>query len=162
MEIKLTERKEIIVAGISIETTYENNNKDREILFSNFHNGKKELLSNYAKKSNEFYCATWLAGKSDSNGSEVIVYLLSQEITEQTSSFETKIIPAGLYACAKFPKNNNDTLEAWEKIYEKIYEDRPKTGYRSTSGNNVQPHFEYYPNGLDEDYELWISLEKDE
>jgi len=156
MDYKLIEREEITVGGISIETQYENNNKDRKILFDDFRDGKMELLSKYAKNPNEFYCATWLTGVGEN-----FFYLLSQEVAGEANGFETKTIPAGLYACAKFPKNNNDTLQAWIDFYEKIYEDKPKTGYRATNGDNAYPHFERYPNGLDQDYELWILLEKD-
>ena len=154
MEIKLIEREQITVGGISVETQYENNNKDRETLFNDFRGGKMELLSKYAKNPNEFYCATWLTGVGEN-----FFYLLSQEIAGEANDFEIKTIPAGLYACAEFPKSNNDTLKAWEDFLEKIYEERAKIRY-SVKENTLG--FEYYPNGLDGDYELWILLEKDE
>jgi len=156
MDYKLIEREQIIVGGISVETQYENNNKDRKRLFDDFRGEKMELLSKYAKNPNEFYCATWLTGVGEN-----FFYLLSQEIADEASGFETQTIPAGLYACAKFPKNNNDTLQAWIDFYEKIDADKSKTGYRATGADSAYPHFERYPNGLDGDYELWISLEKD-
>jgi len=149
MEVKMVERKEAIIAGFSIETTLENNNKDTEALFNDFNNGKKELLNNFTQNTKEYYCVLWYTKLHES-----FRFLLGQKIIEKTKDFEIKIIPEGMYAYSKFPKNY-DAIKAWTEFYA---EGIPKTGFKPKETNDIA--FEYYPNGLNGDYELWSLVEK--
>jgi len=149
MEVKLIERNEIIIGGFSVETTPENNNRDTENLYKDFYNGKLELLNNYSKNTKEYYCVLWYTKLHES-----FRFLIGQKIVEKTGDFEIKIIPKGLYACSKFPKNY-DAVKAWTDFYN---DGIPKTGYKPIEKDDIA--FEYYPNGLEGEYELWSLVEK--
>ena len=149
MEIKLVERSEFIIGGFSIETTLVNSNRDTEILYNDFNNGKMELLSNFTKNTKEYYGVLWYTKLHES-----YKYLIGQEIIEKTKDFEIKIIPKGMYAYSKFPKDY-DGIKAWTEFYE---EGIPKTGYKPKEKDDIA--FEYYPNGLNGEYELWSLVEK--
>ena len=149
MEVILIERKEFIVGGFSVETTLENSERDTEILFHDFYNGKMELLSNFAKNTKEYYGVMWYTKLH-----ERYRYLVGQEITEKVKDFEIKIIPEGVYAYTKLSKDC-DGIQAWTDFYSEAI---PKTGYTPKEIDDIA--FEYYPNGLDGDYELWSLVEK--
>ena len=149
MEVKLIERKKTVVAGFSIETNLENNNKDTEELLNDFNNSKRKLLNNFTQNTKEYYCVLWYTKLHES-----FRFLIGQEIIEKTKDFEIKIIPEGMYAYSKFTQNYN-AIKAWTDFYEQGI---PKTGYKPKEINDIA--FEYYPNGLNGEYELWSLVEK--
>jgi len=149
MEVKLIERDEFIVGGFSVETTLENSARDTEILFNDFYNGKMESLSNFAKNAKEYYGVMWYTKLH-----EKYRYFVGQEISEIVKGFEIKIIPKGLYAYTKLSKDC-DGIQAWTDFYSEAI---PKTGYAPKEIDDMA--FEYYPNGFDDDYELWSLVEK--
>jgi len=149
MEVKLVQRKEIIIGGFSVETTLENSQNDVEVLYKDFYNGKMQILNNLTEKTNEYYGVIWYTKLHES-----YMYLIGQEISKKSKDFETKTIQEGQYAYSKFPKNY-DGIKAWTEFYEKGI---PEIGYKPIEKNDIA--FEYYPNGLDGDYELWSLVEK--
>ena len=149
MEVKIVQREEIIVGGFSTETTLENSKKNIDILFNDFYNGKIELLNNFTKNKKEYYGLIWYTKLHVS-----YKYLIGQEIHNQSDSFEIRIVPKGLYAYSKFPQGY-DGIKAWTDFYSI---DIPKTGYKPVEKNDIA--FEYYPDGLSGEYELWSLVEK--
>ena len=149
MEVKIIQRNKLIIGGFSVETTIENNDRDTEILFNEFYNGKIQLLNNFSKNTNEYYGVIWYTKLHES-----YKYLIGQKIMSKTDGFEIKIIPEGLYACSKFFQGY-DAIKAWTDFY-KI--GIPEMGYKPVEKDDIA--FEYYPNGLDGEYELWSLVEK--
>ena len=140
----------MIIGGFSVESTgeEEDNNKKRETLFNDFiHSGKMELLNNITKNNDEYYVATWVASPN-------IKYLLGQKIAEKKDGLEFKIIRKGEYASKKIPPKH-DSYNAWMELYEK---DIPEAGYKWVEQGDMA--FEFYPNGLNGEYELWCLVEK--
>jgi predicted transcriptional regulator YdeE len=149
MEVKLVERKEIIIGGFSVETTLENNEKDLELLYNDFHKSKKDLLHGFTKNTTEYFGVIWYTKLHES-----YKYLLGQKIMDIIYDIETILIPEGLYAFAKFPQGY-DGIKAWTDFYQVGI---PKTGYKPKEISDIA--FEYYPNGLNGEYELWSLVEK--
>jgi len=149
MQVKLVEKNEFIIGGFSVETTLENSSRDTGILYNEFYNGKMDLLCSFTKNTKEYYGVLWYTKFHES-----YKYLLGQKINEKTEGFEIKIIPKGMYAYSKFPKDY-DGIKAWTEFYA---EGIPKTGYKPKEINDIA--YEYYPNGLNEEYELWSLVEK--
>jgi predicted transcriptional regulator YdeE len=150
MEVKIVQREEFIIGGLSVETTPENNDKDIEVLFSYFCNRKMQLLNNITKNTKEYYGVIWYTKLH-----ERYKYLVGQKINSITNDFDVKILPEGQYACSKFSANY-DPIKAWTDFY---YKGIPEAGYKPIEKNDIS--FEYYPNGLNGEYELWTLVEKD-
>ena len=151
MEVKLVQRKETTIGGFSVETTLENSENDVGILYKEFYNGKKQLLNSFTENANEYYGVIWYTKLHES-----YKYLIGQEISKKEKNIEIKTIPEGQYAYSKFSQNC-DGIKAWTKFYEKGI---PEIGYKPIEKNDIA--FEYYPNGLEGDYELWSLVEKNE
>jgi len=150
MEVKIVERnEEMIVGGFSVELTNESETEDAEILWSDLYKDKMKRLSNFAKNTKEYYGLLWYIKLHEDHK-----YLAGQEIIEETKEFETKIIPKGIYACSNFPQKY-DRIKAWTDFYN---EGIPRMGYKPIEQNDIA--FEYYPNGREEEYELWSLVEK--
>lgn len=149
MEVKIIERTEIIIGGYSIETTLENSERDLELLFNDFYKGKIEILNRFTKNVKEYYGVIWYTKLHES-----YKYLIGQKISNESDNFETKILPKGLYAYSKFPQNY-DGIKAWTDFYQTGI---PETGYKPIEKGDIA--FEYYPNGLNGEYELWSFVEK--
>jgi len=149
MEVEIIQREEIIIGGFSIETTLENSKKDTDILFNDFYNGKMELLNIFTKNTKEYYGVIWYIKLHES-----YKYLIGQEIHNQSENLEIKIIPSGLYAYSKFPQEY-EGIKAWADFYSIGI---PEAGYKPVEKNDIA--FEFYPNGLNDEYELWSLVEK--
>jgi predicted transcriptional regulator YdeE len=108
-----------------------------------------QLLNNFTKNPNEYYGVIWYTKLHES-----YKYLIGQELKNKTEKFEIKIIPEGQYAYSKFSQNF-DAIEAWTDFYEKGI---PEIGHEPIEKNDIA--FEYYPNGLGGDYELWSLVKK--
>jgi len=149
MEVKLAQREKTIIGGFSVETTLENSGKEIGELYKEFTNGKMQLLNSFTENINEYYGVIWYT-----KFHEKYKYLLGQEIIIRSKDFEIKGIPKGQYVYSKFSKGYNG-IKAWTEFYEKGI---PEIGYKPIEKKDVA--FEYYPNGLDGDYELWSLVEK--
>jgi DNA gyrase inhibitor GyrI len=149
MKVEIIEREEFMVGGFSVETAGDDSAKDVEILYADFENGKKDLLNNFSKNTKEYYGVLWYTKLHES-----FRYLVGQKVTERTEEFEIRIIPEGMYAYTKFPQNYDGT-KAWTEFYN---EGIPGVGYKPVEQNDMA--YEYYPDGLDGEYELWSLVEK--
>jgi hypothetical protein len=143
---------EFTIGGFSIISTDKEFSKDIEELHNDFiHNGKKELLNNITNDNLEYYEVSWY--RSDKEGFE---WLLGQKIKSKVENLKTKVIKKGEYAVAKFPPKH-DTVKAWVDLYG---EGILGIGYKAIEDDDVNVGFMYYPNGLDNEYELWALVEK--
>jgi predicted transcriptional regulator YdeE len=149
MDVKIVEREETIVGGYSAETTLENSGKDLEILFEVFNNGKIELLNIFSKNTKEYYGVIWYTKLHES-----YKYLIGQKVSNDSSNFEIKKLPKGIYAYSKF-SSNYDPIKAWTDFYQVGI---PEIGYKPIEKGDIA--FEYYPNGIKNEYELWSLVEK--
>ena len=176
MDVKITRiKKEIIIGGFSIETSPENNERDLEVLFNDFYNGKMDLLNSFSKNSIEYYGIIW-----HTELHERYKYLIGQNITNELTNFngirirrsykdlifsklvkinkpakfEWKEIPNGTYAYASFAKDI-DSIKAWTNFNQTGI---PEIGYRPKEKDAFA--FKYYPNGLHDKYELWSLVEE--
>jgi hypothetical protein len=101
MDIKLVKLEKIVIAGCSVETTPENNDRDIGLLYSNFiHNGLMEITNKMAKNKNEYYGVVWYTELH-----KKYKYFLGQKVNnfKNNSLIEIKIIPKGDYCFSKFP-----------------------------------------------------------
>jgi hypothetical protein len=150
MDVKVIEKdKEISVGGFSVVLNSESETADADILWSDSYKSKMERLNNFAKNKKEYYGLLWYLTLHEDHK-----YLVGQEIIEGITEFEIKIIPRGIYAYAKFPQKYN-RIQAWTEFYS---EGIPKTNHKPVEKNDIA--FEYYPNGLNSEYELWSLVEK--
>jgi hypothetical protein len=152
MSVKMVESNHKIIAGFYVETTLENSANDVGALYDAFlNNGQKEILNTITGNETEYYAVLWYTEQH-----KKYKYLLGQEVNEEISekNIEMKIIKKGTYCCKKFPPEY-DGIKAWTEFYEK---DIPEIGYKPKETDDIA--FEYYPNGLNGEYELWSLVEK--
>ena len=151
MNIKITQiESNVIICGFSVETTLQKSAQDIGNLYNDFiNNGKIEILNKITKNKLEYYAVIWYTKLH-----EKYIYLLGQKLNEKIDNFDIKIIKAGTYAFSKFP-SKYDGIKAWTDFYNK---EIPRIGYKPIEYNDIA--FEYYPNGLDGEYELWSLVEK--
>ena len=151
MNIKLTQiESDIIIGGFSVETTLQNSAQDVGNLYKDFiNNGKMQLLNEITKEKLEYYAVIWYTKLH-----EKYMYLLGQKLDKRIDNFDIKVIKAGTYAFSMFP-SKYDGIKAWTDFYN---EEIPGIGYKPIEHNDIA--FEYYPNGLNGEYELWSLVEK--
>ena len=156
MDVRIIQiEKDITIGGFSIEQAeQQEKHGEMEALYNDFiHNGKMELLHNITQNSREYYGVIWFTEPHEKK----YKYLLGQNIgsiNENTHNLETKIIQSGEYAVSKFPSG----YDAIKAITDFFNDGIPKAGYKPKEQNDMT--FEYYPNGLDGEYEFWTLVEK--
>ena len=118
-----------------------------------FNTEKAALIDNVAKnKAAEYYGLVWYL-----EGHERYRYLLIKETVNLSAipaGAETKGLPAALYAVASFGKDH-DGVKAWTDFF---FEAIPQEGYAPDYEHGF--FFEYYPDGVDGNYELWTHMMK--
>ena len=154
MDVKVVRIEEdITIGGFSVESTLENNAQDLDLLYNDFlYNGKKEILNSITKNKHEFYDVIWYTVLH-----KKYKYLLGQKADSKIDegNMDFKIIPEGTYCKSKFPAKY-DGIKAWTDFYSL---EIPQTGYKPKEIDDIA--FEYYPNGLDGEFELWSLVEKE-
>lgn len=154
MEIRFVDRDDFYVCGYSVETTLEENDKDiAALLQSYFHDGKSEQIDEIAKnKGPEYYGLSWYTKPH-----ERYRYLLGKEVVSPQTipvGAEMKLVPKTHYAVGSFDQGT-DIIQAWTDFF-----------YSAVPGLGYAPNFEhgfwseYYPDGLQGRYELWIPVVK--
>lgn len=154
MEIRFVDRDDFYVCGYAVETTLEENDKDIAALIqSYFHDGKSEQINEIANnKGPEYYGLSWYTKPH-----ERYRYLLGKEVVStQTipAGAEMKLVPKTHYAVGSF-EQGTDIIQAWTDFF-----------YSAVPGLGYTPNFEhgfwseYYPDGLQGKYELWIPVVK--
>ena len=148
MDIEIVHlEKPKIIMGFSIETTLENNAQDLDLLYNDFlQKGKREILHGITKNNHEYYGVIWYTILH-----KKYKYLLGQKVDTKINEkdIDFKIISEGTFCKSKFPAKY-DGIKAWTEFYSL---EIPQTGYKPKEIDDIA--FEYYPNGLDGEFELW-------
>ena len=149
----LIKRKTFYICGYAVETTAAQNDADISALFKDFFSTGKEaaLLRQYGGKKG-YYGLSWYT-----QNHERYCYLIGIEVGKENEPPETALIKkleTTLYAVARYP-HDKDVKEAWNEFF---YTDIPKEGYAPNAPYNL--YFEYYPESVHGDYELWVPVVK--
>jgi len=94
---------------------------------------------------------------AEREGFEKYCYLLGIEVARENTPPENAILKTAAkttYAVACYPRDKGG-VEAWTEFF---YTDIPKEGYSVNEPLNL--YFEYYPENVDSDYELWVPVVK--
>ena len=154
MKIHFVDRDDFYICGYSVETTLKENDKDiAALLQSYFRNGKSEQIDEIAKNKNqEYYGLSWYTKLH-----ERYRYLLGKEIINPGTipvGAELKLIPRTHYAVGSFGQET-DIIQAWTDFF---YSAVPGLGYAPNFEQGFW--FEYYPDGIHGEYELWMPVVK--
>ena len=151
--MKLVERETFYICGYAVETTAAQNDKDVSELYRDFfHKDKEAALLRLPGGKKGYFGLLWYT-----QGHERYCYLLGIEVNKESEPPENallKTIAKTVYAVACYP-HDKDTIEAW---YEFFYTDIPNSGYAPNERQNL--YFEYYPERVHGDYELWVPVVK--
>ena len=149
--MEFIERETFCVCGYAVETTAAQNDADISALYKDFFDTDKEsvlLRLNGGKKG--YYGLSWYT-----RGHEKYCYLLGIEVGGENAPPENallKILEKTLYAVARYPRDK-DIMEAWNEFF---FTDIPGEGYAPNAPYNL--YFEYYPEDVHGDYELWVPV----
>jgi predicted transcriptional regulator YdeE len=154
MQMRFMQRDGFQICGYSVETSLDESGTDVAALYNDYFNTEKSLLiDNVAKnKGAELYGLMWYP-----EGHKRYRYLVGKEtanLSEIPIGTELKKIPSALYAVAPLAKDN-DGIKAWTDFF---FEAIPQAGYVPDYEHGF--FFEYYPDGVDGDYELWTPVVK--
>lgn len=154
MQIHFVNRPDFQVCGFSVETSLKEGYRDVENLYNDYFCSDKAKIINDMTNSEtkEYYGLMWYL-----KGHERYRYLLGKEAIDFTlTSTEVELIdiPAALYAVVEFEKGFDNT-KAWTDFF---FESIPQSGYTPDYEHGY--FFEFYPNGMDGNYELWTPVVK--
>lgn len=154
MQVRFINKSNFLICGYSVETSLEESEHDVTALYTDYLNSGKAAAINNAAKSedSEYYGLMWYL-----EGHERYHYLLGKEIINLTSiptDAVRKEIPTALYAVSSFEKDY-DGVKAWTDFF---YEAIPQAGYKPDYEHGF--FFEYYPDGVNGNYELWTPVVK--
>jgi len=151
--MKLIERETFCICGYAVETTAAQNDKDVGGLYKDFFDKDKEsILLGLRGSKKGYFGLSWY-----SQGHEKYCYLLGIEVSKENEPPENALmrtLEKTLYAVACYP-HNKDIMEAWNEFF---YTDIPGEGYAPNEPYNL--YFEYYPESVKGDYELWVPVVK--
>lgn len=151
--MKLIERDAFHICGYAVETDAAQNTDDLSGLYKEFFdNDMESVLLNLAGAKKGFYGLMRYT-----QGHEKYSYLLGIEVGEKNEPPEhalIKAIPKTTYAVAAYP-HDKDAVEAWGEFF---FTDIPDKGYAPNEELNL--YFEYFPNNVDGDYQLWVPVVK--
>lgn len=154
MQVRFVDKTGFLICGYSVETSLEESGHDVAALYTDyFGSGKATAIHNAAKsKAAEYYGLMWYL-----EGHERYRYLLGKEAVNLSlipADGERKEIPAALYAVSSFEKDYDNT-KAWTDFF---FEAIPQAGYKPDYDHGF--FFEYYPNDVNGNYELWTPVVK--
>lgn len=154
MQIRFIDKADFQICGYSIETSLDESGQDVAALYSDYFNsGKVAMINNVAKsRAAEYYGLMWYL-----EGHERYRYLLGKETVNLSitpDKAELKEIPAACYAVASFEKDY-DAVKAWTDFF---FQAIPSAGYAPDYEHGY--FFEYYPDGVEDNYELWTPVVK--
>jgi len=154
MQIRFVDKADFQISGYSVETSLDESSKDVAALYDGYFNTEKAtLIDNVAKnRAAEYYGLMWYL-----EGHERYRYLLGKETVTPSAipvEAELKEIPAALYAVASLDKDF-DGVKAWTDFF---FETIPQAGYAPDYEHGF--FFEYYPDGVNGNYELWTPVVK--
>jgi len=151
--VKIIEREAFHVCGYAAQTTAEQNEVDLSALYDDFFKSDKEAVLRSLQGSKKgYYGVLWY---TDSH--EKYYYLIGIEVAEGNKPPENAMLKTAIkttYAVASYP-HDKDAIEAWGEFF---YTDIPNGGYTVNAPLNF--YFEYYPESVNGDYELWVPVVK--
>ena len=154
MQIRFINKADFLICGYSVETSLDDSSKDVAELYSDYFNTEKASLIDNAvnNKATEYYGLMWYL-----EGHERYNYLLGKEtanLSAVPAEAETKLINAALYAVSYFERAH-DNAKAWTDFF---FEAIPQAGFAPDYEHGF--FFEYYPEGVNGNYELWTPVVK--
>lgn len=153
MPLRFIERKGFQICGYSVETTLAESGNDVGALLQAYGgSGAAQIDAIASSGSAEIYGLMWYT-----QGHERYRYLVGKEAQNPIAvppGSELKQIPKALFAVAGYPREYDNT-KAWTEFF---FTDIPEAGYAPDYDNGY--FFEYYPNGMDGDFELWTPVIK--
>lgn len=154
MQVRFVDKTNFLICGYSVETSLEESKHDVAALYIDyFSSGKAAVINNAAEgEAAEYYGLMWYV-----EGHERYRYLLGKETINLSlipSDAERKEIPAALYAVSSFEKDY-DSVKAWTDFF---FEAIPQAGFTPDYEHGF--FFEYYPDGVNGNYELWTPVVK--
>ena len=151
--MKIIERDIFSICGYAVETSAEQNEDALTKLYDDFFGSDKEsILRQLIGCKKGYYGFMWYT-----QGHEKYCYLLGIEVAEDNKPPENAILKTTVkttYAVACYPYDK-DAIEAWGEFF---YTDIPNEGYVVNEELNF--YFEYHPDSIDGDYELWVPVLK--
>jgi len=151
--MKIIEREAFHICGYAVETTAAQNKEAVSKLYNDFFASDKEsILRGLQGSKKGYYGLMWYT-----EGHEKYCYLLGIEVAGENKPPEDALLKATTtttYAVAHYP-HDKDGIEAWTEFF---YTDIPKEGY--TVNEQLNLYFEYHPESVDGDYELWVPVVK--
>jgi len=151
--MELMERETFSVCGYAVETTAVQNDQSISGLYKDFFDRNQEAaLLRLQDSRMGYYGLSWYT-----QGHEKYCYLLGIEVGRENNPPENallKTLEKTVYAVARYPRDKN-ILEAWNEFF---YSDIPGEGYAPNEPYNF--YFEYYPQNVHGDYELWVPVVK--
>jgi predicted transcriptional regulator YdeE len=151
MKLKLVEKDTFYLCGYLVETTSEQNDKQVSELYDDFFcNNKGAALMKLKGSKTGYYGLMWYTLDHDR-----YCYLLGVEVGQYNTAPETAIlkeIPKTTYAVVRF-RQGEDIIKAWTELF---YNEIPKAGLKVNEWHNL--YFEYYPDNVYGDYELWVPV----
>ncbi|MCL2050626.1 MAG: effector binding domain-containing protein [Lachnospiraceae bacterium] len=154
MQIHFVDKADFQICGYSIETSLGESGKDVAALYNDYFNTEKAMLIDSVAKTKaaDYYGLMWYL-----ESHERYRYLVGKETVNLSvipAEAELKKIPAALYAVASFDKDF-DGVKAWTDFF---FEAIPEAGYAPDYAHGF--FFEYYPDGVNGNYELWTPVVK--
>jgi len=151
--MELIERETFCICGYAVEMSATQNNKDVSGLYKDFFDRDKEaILLRLQGSKKGYFGLSWYM-----QGHEKYCYLLGIEVGNENEPPENALIKTlekTLYAIARYP-HDKDIIEAWTEFF---YTNIPYEGYAPNASYNL--YFEYYPESVHDNYELWIPVVK--
>ena len=149
--MKIIEREAFHVCGYAAQTTTEQNEVNLSALYDDFFEGDKEaVLRSLHGSKKGYYRVLWYT-----NSHEKYYYLIGIEVAEGNNAPENTMLMTAIkttYAVASYP-HDKDAIEAWGEFF---YTDIPNSDYTVNAPLNF--YFEYYPESINSDYELWVPV----
>lgn len=152
MKIRFVDRPGFQIVGYSVETSLDESEKDLAALYGDYFDSEKASSIDTVAKQNAaaYYGLMWYL-----QGHTRYRYLLGKETANLTlvpAGADVKEIPAAHYAVATF-KRDSDGIKAWTDFF---FEAIPAAGCAPDYEHGF--FFEYYPDGVSGDYELWTPV----
>lgn len=151
--VKIIEREAFHICGYVAQTTAEQNEADLSKLYDDFFtSGKKSILEDLKGSKKGYYGASWYT-----EGHEKYCHMLGLEVSKENDPPPNALFKTATkttYAVASYPHDKN-IIEAWGEFF---YTDIPNAGYTVNAPLNF--YFEYYPESVNGDYELWVPVLK--
>jgi len=149
--MELVERDTFTVCGWAVGTNAEHNDRDLKTLYDDFFtNGKDAALRGLGAMPG-LIGLTWYTTPDHTQ----YAYLLGGEVNAGSPTPDgalKRTLPATRYAVVSYDAAK-DIIQAWTEFF---FTDIPQAGWAPNFDYNQ--YFEYYPDGVGGDYQLWVPV----